>query len=247
MNEDPQLDLASRIDAMINDAGDEAACAMSDADREASRIGPVNSPYSVGQKNRALIATFRRTSMEMAGIVSRAEHLDASEKLSQLIGGAQQLADRLAELARNDYSQAAREPSDREFFNRAPRELRQQLDADIESIARDFPSGAVWEQSIGPQPAPLVIIDEIHGGDQQTGVGEVVNHPVLVQQAMDTLVAAIEAARTSSDYAALDENSRQQLDEIADDLIKEARAPAPNASRIKQWGDRFIAQLRAAA
>ena len=64
---------------------------------------------------------------------------------------------------------------------------------------------------------------------------------------MDTLVAAIEAARTSSDYAALDENSRQHLDEIADDLIKEARAPAPNASRIRQWGDRFIAQLRAAA
>ena len=118
MNEDPQFDLASRIDAMINDADDEAACAMSDADREASRIGPVNSPYSVGQKNRALIATFRRTSMEIAGIVSCAEHLDASEKLSQLIGGAQQLADRLAELARNNYSEVARGASDREFFNR---------------------------------------------------------------------------------------------------------------------------------
>ena len=72
------------------------------------------------------------------------------------------------------------------------------------------------------------------------------NQAVLVQQAMHTLIAAIEAARASKDYAAFDPNSRQQLDEIADDLIKEARAPTPNASRIKQWGERFIAQLRTA-
>ena len=109
MNGDPQFefDLATHIDAITNDAIEEAARAMSDADRETSRTGRVNSPYSVGQKNRALIATFRRASMEMADMISIAEHLDATERLSRLIGGARQLADRLAEVARNDYSQTA--------------------------------------------------------------------------------------------------------------------------------------------
>ena len=249
MNGDPQFefDLATHIDAITNDAIEEAARAMSDADRETSRTGRVNSPYSVGQKNRALIATFRRASMEMADMISIAEHLDATERLSRLIGGARQLADRLAEVARNDYSQTAGGPTDREFFSRAVEELRQRLNADIESLGRDFPTDTVWEQPIAPLPSPLEMVHHIHADDRQTGVGAVVNQSMPVQQAMEALVAAISAVRTSKDYAALDVNSRQQLDEIADGLIKEARARAPNASRIKQWGDRFIAGLRAAA
>ena len=105
MNGNPQfeVDLARHVDEITNDAVEEAARAMIGADREASRIGPVNSPYSVGQKNRALIATFRRASMEMADLVSIAQHLDATERLRRILGGARQLTDRLAELARNDY------------------------------------------------------------------------------------------------------------------------------------------------
>jgi len=249
VNGNPQfeVDLARHVDEITNDAVEEAARAMIGADREASRIGPVNSPYSVGQKNRALIATFRRASMEMADLVSIAEHLDATERLSRLIAGARQLTDRLAELARNDYSQTAGGRGDREFFNRAVEELRQQLNADIESLAHDFPTGSVWEQPIGPHPSPPEMVHEIHAGDRQTDVETLADRAIAVNQAMDVLVDAILAVRASKVYAALDANWRQQLDEIAEGLIKEARASAPNASRIKQWGDRLVAQLRSAA
>jgi hypothetical protein len=182
----------------------------------------------------------------MADMVSIAEHLDMTERLSRLIGGARQLTDRLAELAQNDYSQTAGGPDDREFYNRAVGELRQQLDADIESFAQDFPTGIVWEQPIEPDWSTPGIVHDIHAGDQQTDEATVIDRAIAVNQAMDSLVSTIAAFRTSKDYAALDASSRRQLDEIADDLINEAKAPAPNPSRIKQWGDRFIARLRSA-
>ena len=248
MSGDPSYALMKRIDALVNDTGADAALAMTDIDREASLHGRANSAYSVGEKNRVLRDIFRKRTTEMAGIVSRATHLDATGKLGRLTAGAQQLADRLAGLAWKDYSQAGG-PSDRKFFERITGELREQLTADVESLTHDFPTGVVWEQPItvpAPPPTSQVTIHAIHGGIQQVAAGSVVNQTMTVNQAVGKLVATIGEIRASKEYVELDAETRQQLDEIADDLIDEANGATPDAARIEKWGERFMRRLRTA-
>jgi hypothetical protein len=249
MSEDATYALMKRIDALVNDAAADARLSMDDIERDASYHGRGNSPYSAREKNRALRDIFRKRTTELAGIVSRAARLDATVKLGRLKAGAEQLADRLTGLARNDYLQAGG-TSDRKYFEQLARELREQLDTDVHSIEHDFPTGFVWDQPIAaPVPVPptsQITIGAIHGGNQQIAAGAVVNQKMTVNQAMDNLIGAIEVVRASKDYAALDLIMRRQLDEIADDLIEEARTPAPNASRLHRWGERFMSRLRTA-
>src|SRR5690348_17998069 len=87
--------LLRRIDAVVNDAVADAARTMSDADREASFRGRSTGAYLVGEKNRALRDIFCKRTTEMAAIVSRAAHLDVTQKVDRLKSGAEEIAARL--------------------------------------------------------------------------------------------------------------------------------------------------------
>ena len=135
--------LTTRLDALIDDAAKTAVLGMGDVEREASMLRRSNSPYSAREKNAVLRGQFHKTTAEMAKTVARASHLDDAAKLTRLEAGALQLSERLAGLARSDYSEAGG-PGDKHFFARVYEELRAKLDRDVASLKHDFPTGFVW-------------------------------------------------------------------------------------------------------
>jgi hypothetical protein len=118
--------------------------------------------------------------------------------------------------------------------------FQERTDGALRDVEIAFVGG---RRAVALQPTSQVTIGAIHGGTQQIAAGGVVNQTMTVDQAMGKLVATIGEIRASKEYATLDVNTRQQLDEIADDLIEEAKGPAPDASRIERWGERFMGAL----
>jgi hypothetical protein len=195
----------------------------------------------LNRKNELVRNRFRATTREQARIIARGSNLTADQKVTRLEAAARQLSDRLAGLLNRDYL-AAGEP-----FSRLHSELREKLEQDVESLTHDFQNNTAWGEPLASEPAQVTNINvrDIHG-PAQIGATGAVQHQIVVLGALPKLIQEIAAIQVSPEVAALNEDGRTGINEVAEDLMEEASSPTPDPARLRRWGERLLGRLHSA-
>lgn len=105
---------------------------------------------------------------------------------------------------------------------------------------RDFTHGMMGNERMKKDGVVSIINNQTHspGAIQQSGVGNFSQQ--AFSQHHQPLVAAIDAALASADFAKLGDSQKQGFKDIADVVKEEASKPNPDASKLKRWSDRLI-------
>jgi hypothetical protein len=105
---------------------------------------------------------------------------------------------------------------------------------------RDFTHGIMGNERMKKDGVVNIVNNQTNspGAIQQSGVGNFSQQAFTQQH--QPLIAAIDAALASAEYANLAETQKQGFKDIADVVKEEASKPVPNASKLKRWSDRLI-------
>jgi hypothetical protein len=105
---------------------------------------------------------------------------------------------------------------------------------------RDFTHGMLGDDRMKKDGVLSIINNQTNspGAIQQLGVGNFSQQAFTQQH--QPLVAAIDAALASAEFAKLTESRKQGFKDIADVVKEEATKPTPDASKLKRWTDRLI-------
>jgi hypothetical protein len=105
---------------------------------------------------------------------------------------------------------------------------------------RDFTHGMLGDERLKKDGVVSIINNQTNspGAIQQSGVGNFSQR--AFSQHHQPLVAAIDAALASAEFANLVDNQKQGFRDIADVVKEEASKPTPDASKLKRWSDRLI-------
>jgi hypothetical protein len=104
---------------------------------------------------------------------------------------------------------------------------------------RDFTHGMMGNERMKKDQVVSIINNQTNspGAVQQSGIGNF-SQSAFTQQ-HQPLVAAIDAALASAEFANLAENQKQGFRDIADVVKEEASKSVPDASKLKRWSDRL--------
>jgi hypothetical protein len=105
---------------------------------------------------------------------------------------------------------------------------------------RDFTNGMIGDERMKKQDVVSIINNQTNspGAIQQSGVGNFSQQAFTQQH--QPLVAAIDAALASAEFANLQESQKQGFKDIADVVKEEASKPNPDAGKLKRWSDHLI-------
>lgn len=105
---------------------------------------------------------------------------------------------------------------------------------------RDFTHGMMGNERMKKDQVVSIINNQTNspGAIQQSGIG-LFSQSAFTQQHRP-LVAAIDAALASAEFANLGDIQKQGFRDIADVVKEEASKPVPDATKLKRWSDRLI-------
>jgi hypothetical protein len=105
---------------------------------------------------------------------------------------------------------------------------------------RDFTHGMMGNERMKKDQVVSIINNQNNspGAIQQTGIGNF-SQTAFTQQ-HQPLIAAIDAALASAEFANLADNQKQGFRDIAEVVKDEASKPVPDASKLKRRSDRLI-------
>lgn len=105
---------------------------------------------------------------------------------------------------------------------------------------RDFTHGMLGDERMKKDGVVSIINNQTNspGAIQQSGVGNFTQ--LAFTQQHQPLIAAIDAALESAEFASLHEGQKHGFKDIADVVKEEASKPTPDASKLKRWSDRLI-------
>ena len=105
---------------------------------------------------------------------------------------------------------------------------------------RDFSNGMIGDEKMKKDEVVNIINNQTNspGAIQQSGVGDF-SQQAFTQQ-YQPLVAAIDTALASAEFANLQESQRQGFKDIADYVKDEAAKPAPDPGKLKRWCQHLI-------
>jgi hypothetical protein len=105
---------------------------------------------------------------------------------------------------------------------------------------RDFSHGMLGDERMKKDGVVSIVNNQTNspGAIQQSGVGNFSQQAFTQQH--QPLIAAIDAALASAEFANLRESQKQGFRDIADVVKEEAAKPVPDATKLKRWSDRFI-------
>lgn len=119
-------------------------------------------------------------------------------------------------------------------------DIRVLLNRRKEQLIDDFRFGMLGNVRMKDDPLVSIINSQTNspGATQQVGVGTF-SQSAFIQQ-HEPLIAAIDAAIVSPEFANLNESDKQGFCDVADIVKEEARKETPDVGKLKRWADRLV-------
>ncbi len=156
------------------------------------------------------------------------------EVANQVSHCATQMVAKIMQIARQNSSTEGGTAA--EIINKMDVTLSEKKDALVE----DFRHGMMGSQKLKKDPVVSIVSNQNNspGAVQQIGVGDKFSQLAFVQN-HQPLIAAVERALASPEFAKLPPEQKDGFRDVADTLLEEAAKPTPDVGKLKRWGTRL--------